>query len=133
MITLPTEYTKSGFKYTQVKREGLVAIYKMQPIEESNLVWYEVFEIIPQPDRVVGPNKYFSAAHEVVPSDEKWGVMGFSVHFPEQAEKYFNILKARVDARIEKKDVNLAHATELSTGVQKSNNSDKKKSKAKGN
>lgn len=101
-IALEKEYIKYGYKFTQVKREGLVAIYKQEDDESGSFIGYEVFEIIEKEAGFAGPKKYPQPAKELVPNTELWGSRAFSCWTLEQAEEKFVHLQQQMANRIKK-------------------------------
>jgi hypothetical protein len=89
MKTLPTQFIKSGFRFEQVKRIGNHAIYRKQHKFET----VQTFEVI----RIKSHNGYEIAgnhieAAECYPSNEEWGVGGWTYLNLEKAEERFNSL-----------------------------------------
>lgn len=102
MRPIETTYIKNGYKFVQIKREGLIAIYEQRDEETDKLIAYEVFEIQEMKEGYAGPGRYFQPAREVVPSATTWGMKGFTCSDMESAEKRFQELKEKVENRVKK-------------------------------
>jgi hypothetical protein len=101
---LEKEYTKYGYRFREVKREGLVAMYEQIALSEEEgkpdrRVCFEVFEIIQMPAGFAGPARYPQPAREVPPNSESWGQKGFSPTTREKAEERFQQLIERINNR----------------------------------
>lgn len=80
MNPLPTQFDgradQKGFQFSQIKREGDVALF-----EKRKPGWlkpkYEVVIVQKCPERT-WPNGLTTPAHEIMPSPEEWGTLGWS-------------------------------------------------------
>jgi len=75
MKTLATLITKKKLTYTQILREGMLAIYSQQDAEGHKLA-YEVIKIKSAPAHERGGVAF--PAMELYPSDEQFGLNGWS-------------------------------------------------------
>lgn len=91
MKTLPTNYRKNGYDHEVVYRENGLVVSKLTSIESGRFICFEVFKI-----KIQKPSQFFKNLTEEVegtPSNEDWGITGFSVHTFEQALKKLEWLK----------------------------------------
>lgn len=105
---LETEYTKHGYLFRQVKREGLVAMYEQLDVQETGqeiLICHEVYEVIQMEAGFAGPQKYPQPAREVPPGNEQWGMKGFSPTTRERADIRFEELKNRLVNRDKNREI----------------------------
>jgi len=84
MLPLPTQFEDSRFRYTQVERDGDLAIFT-QEHKASGLVRYEVVLIRVQkahtwPTGVTTPEK------EAYPGSNSWGRLGHTCHSLPEAQ-----------------------------------------------
>lgn len=91
MKKLEKEFTKKGFKFTQVTRKGDVAIYKQvnEKLKNSKAN-YEVVQIKSHNGYEIGGSKI--AAAEVYPGSTQWGLLGWTYQDLPTAEKRFKKL-----------------------------------------
>ena len=73
--TLPVEFNHRGVLVTRVIRDGDWAVY-MKPVSATTKPVYELVRIRHLPDQWFG--KSFCPARESYPTDEEWGVHGFT-------------------------------------------------------
>jgi hypothetical protein len=73
MKTLELEFNKNGFHYSQVFRNGMIAIYKQTGFGGE---WYEVIIIQENKEREINGVKI--AAGESMPGNESWGQKGWT-------------------------------------------------------
>jgi hypothetical protein len=75
---LPTQFSRDGFNYQQIAREGLAAISEQtwSGCSSSN-VCYEVVRI--RQRKAFQIDSRFVEAAEVYPSSNSWGVDGFTL------------------------------------------------------
>lgn len=88
MKTLASEFTKNGWKYRLVKREGRICIYS----QGLTAAW-EVFRVRQNPQSEIKGRVI--EAHEASPPDSAWGREGFTAHTLERAEEIFATLVQR--------------------------------------
>jgi hypothetical protein len=91
MKKLEKEFTKKGFKYTQVTRKGNAAIYKQVNAKlKDPKATYEVIQIKSHNGYEIGGSKI--AAAEVYPGSTQWGLLGWTYLDLPTAEKRFKML-----------------------------------------
>jgi hypothetical protein len=88
MKILDKVITKKGYTYTQVYREGKLAIYKQQKHERC---FYEAIRIKSHNGYTLG-GAYIAPA-ETYPSSSVWGIDGFTYHTVEEAHKRLEKMK----------------------------------------
>lgn len=93
MKVLETQFTKKGFRYTQVKREGDIAIYEQYQNSIGKVVGFEVFRIAKNKAYMIAGN--IIPDQEAVPGNEKWGTEGFTCGSLASAEIRFQQLLKR--------------------------------------
>lgn len=77
MKQLATSFTRKGFQYDQVLREGLLAIYSQKSLASGDIVAYEVIKIKEAPPHIIAGIEF--PATELYPSDEQFGLNGWSL------------------------------------------------------
>lgn len=86
MIQLKTTFTKNGFDFQQVKRDGEYAIYKKTGTgKPCRGICFEVIRIQSHTGRIF-PNGQIAPPSEFYPSSESWGIDGFTCQTIERAE-----------------------------------------------
>ena len=95
MKTLNTKITHSGFDLVQIHREGDYAIYKKQKAGHE-AVNYEVIKIKRHDGYTIAGN--FCPPAEMYPSNEQWGVLGFTCQGKDQAYKKLDAMKESMEA-----------------------------------
>jgi hypothetical protein len=90
MKTLETTFKQKGWTHTQVQRQGNIAIFERQ--KEGVKPHYEVVRIkshngfqIPGTDQRSEPAEYY-------PSENAWGVDGFTIHDLDEATAKMNTM-----------------------------------------
>src|SRR5262245_34982167 len=73
------------FRYTQLARHGMLAIYE-QRHKEGNAVRYEVIRIRERPAHT-WPNGIVTPPHEAYPGATRWGMYGFTCFSLRDAEQ----------------------------------------------
>jgi hypothetical protein len=109
--SLPENFTQKGWIFSQVKREGDIAIFSKLPTKfGGKAIGYEVIKIQKNEanDRVFKDKegkevKHSYEAQERYPSSEEWGTYGFTATTLEQAEKIFQKLIAAKNEKLSKK------------------------------
>jgi hypothetical protein len=96
MIKLSFKFNKNGCFYTLYKRDGDVALYELRYEENSNLIGYEVFIVKKLPDCELFGN--LIPAHEVCPSNEEFGSLGWSATSLDHALRLFNFVLHEIKA-----------------------------------
>jgi hypothetical protein len=85
MQTVSETFTEGSYRYAQVVRQGVWAIYSQTHKENPAVVRYEVVRI-----RIVKahvwPNGTETPEHEGYPGATRWGVDGFTTHALEEAQ-----------------------------------------------
>lgn len=84
---IPTNFTKKGFTYNQIKREGDKAIFK-QTREGSEMCNYEVVRIGKHNGYTMGG--VFIEPSETYPGSSLWGIMGWTCTNLEDAQKRYS-------------------------------------------
>jgi hypothetical protein len=89
MRTLPTTFTKAGFNYEQITRQGDVAIYRQTKDRQS----WEAFEVgrIRQNEAREAFGKQFEAA-ESWPRSKEWGILAYTCTTLANAQERFRQL-----------------------------------------
>ena len=86
---IPTQFKKKGFNYTQLRREGMKAIYQ-QTREDSTINNYEVVRLGRHNGYSMGGS--FIEPSETYPGSSLWGIMGWTCTDLESANKRFSQL-----------------------------------------
>ena len=86
MKPIKKTFSKDGFKFTQLKREGRVCIYSQVP-DGGEFRAFEVIIIKYRKERQI--NGKVLPAQEAYPSDSDWGKMGWTFISLEKAEQRF--------------------------------------------
>ena len=87
---IPVEFTKKGFTYRQVKREGDLAIFE-QTRKDSHIQNYEVVKIGRHNGYTMGGS--YIEPSETYPGSSLWGIMGWTCTSLDSAESRFIALK----------------------------------------
>ena len=93
MKTLDVTFTDRTFRYDQIARQGMLAIYR-QTHNVSGIQRYEVVKISTHPAQV-WPNGAESPEREAYPGANAWGRLGWTFHTHASAQNYFHALRAR--------------------------------------
>jgi len=96
---LQDSFNKNGFTFEQVWREGDFAIYK-QTKQGVNKQWYEAIKITRHNGYKIGGNVIEPS--EIYPSNEKWGILGFTCVDLVSAHKKIGYMKDHLDEIISK-------------------------------
>lgn len=88
MKPLPTNFTRDGYDYEQLKREDNVAIYRRT---KKSVIEFEVFRVQKHDGRIIAGQVIAPA--EFMPSSAQWGRLGFTCVTPERAHARFEQLK----------------------------------------
>lgn len=94
MKVLATTYTKNSYSFTQVSREGNIAIYEQREPLNDRLLGYEVFIVQQNPERQIAGVKIPTS--ESTPGNEQWGTKGFTTHTLQQAKDKIPYLQDRI-------------------------------------
>ena len=92
MQELTTIFEDRTFRYEQVERQGMLAIY-CQTHKASEIKRYEVITIQVRPAHT-WPNGAHTPAHEAYPSPGTWGRYGHTFHTRASAQSHFHSLLA---------------------------------------
>jgi hypothetical protein len=92
MHELPVEWKRGSWTYTQVWREGDLAIYR-QKHQEGPAVRFEVIRVQHQQQRRL-PNGGVLEAGEYYPNSARWGQDGFTVYTLDEARALAATLRA---------------------------------------
>jgi hypothetical protein len=90
MIPLPSRYSKNGYSFTLVERVDNVAIYRQVDPQTTAIVAYEVFRVQKRPDKNIKGRLILS--RETPPSNEQWGILGFTVRSISAAKERSTLL-----------------------------------------
>jgi hypothetical protein len=86
MLPIATQFEESGFRYTQLTRQGDIAIYS-QEHKGSGVVRYEVVRIRVQAERT-WPNGLVTPEREAYPGASSWGRDGTTHYTLENAQTH---------------------------------------------
>lgn len=92
MKKCPKQFEDKHFRYTQVQRDGNVAIYKQEPVQLNYMPAYEVVIIEWKPRaEIKGPKGKINVieAGEHYPGNSQWGTKGWTYRFLDDAKKKF--------------------------------------------
>ena len=100
MRPLDTSFTDRSYTYTQVEREGDLAIFQQQHKENPQVIRYEVVRIRRRAaqtllDGTTVPDR------EAYPSSSSWGIYGWTCRSLEDARQMMRQLQARAAAPVE--------------------------------
>jgi len=102
MKKIDTEFESAGFKYKQIHRENMYAIYERCYSNNINKKHYEVIRIQSHNGIEIAGNKI--APSEFYPSSNSWGVNGFTCTTRENAYKRYDRMVEEGAANKEKLD-----------------------------
>ncbi len=75
---LGTSYSKNGYDYTQIVRDGCIAIFgQHSKVDPENYIAYEVIRILVKPAIVIMGKEV--PLREIAPSNEDWGKYGWTM------------------------------------------------------
>ena len=86
---IPTQFKKKGFTYTQLKRDGMKAIFQ-QTRDDSTINNYEVVRLGRHNGYNMGGS--FIEPSETYPGSSLWGIMGWTCTSIDQALERYNKL-----------------------------------------
>ena len=93
---LGTTYSKNGYHYKQVIRDGDIAIFRQQSRSGVGCLAYEVIRIRVKPEiEIMGK---VTPEREVAPANEEWGLMGWTYPTLERAKAKMRELTDKRDA-----------------------------------
>lgn len=88
MKKLKTEFTKLGFKFNQLKRNGDVCLFER--VDKNGIITYEVIRvIIRKPTEIMGRKV---DGGEGYPGNERWGSHGWTFTSIERANSKYHTL-----------------------------------------
>lgn len=90
MHTLPEEFSIHNWTYTQVSREGDIAIYR-QKHKTGTAVRYEGIVVQHLKEKLM-PKGYVREAGEYYPGSSYWGLAGWSFYDLEEAQEHARAL-----------------------------------------
>lgn len=97
MIRLSEKYRKNSYEFELVKRVDDVAIYRQIDPETGKRVAFEIFEVMQKGAWELNGKAY--DPKETTPSNEQWGIYGFTVSNIAKAEEKMGILLERIKNR----------------------------------
>ncbi len=98
MKPLEKHYKKNGYAFNLVTRIDDVAIYEQIIPEIGRIGGYEVFRVVKHPEKNI--NGRIIEARESTPSNEQWGVLGFSVSSISEAKaRMAQLLRKDIEAK----------------------------------
>jgi len=100
MKKLDKEFESGGFKYKQIYRENIYAIYERCYINNIDRKHYEAIRIQSHNGIIIAGNKI--APSEYYPSSNSWGLHGFTCTSRENAYKRIDRMIAESAANKEK-------------------------------
>jgi hypothetical protein len=83
MHEMPVEWTRGSWTYTQVWREGDIAIYR-QKHQEGPAERFEVIRVQHLSEKIL-PKGYVREAGEYYPGSSQWGQDGWTCHTLDEA------------------------------------------------
>ena len=95
MQPIATVFEEGRFRYTQLQREGDIAIYEQQHKEDPAVIRFEVVRIRVSPP-TTWPNGNVTPEREVYPGASAWGRLGFTCFTLEEARTLAAGLQAQV-------------------------------------
>lgn len=105
MKKLEEQLYKNNFKYVLHSRNDKAAIYKQYSLDDLvNPCMYEVFRVLITKESKL-PNGAISPEHETFPSNSVFGKWAWTFKKLEHAQKKFDEIVARVDARTVKMEL----------------------------
>jgi hypothetical protein len=84
MQPLDTAFEEGRFRYTQLERQGDIAIYEQQHKENPTVIRYEVVRIRVVPE-TLWPNGRTTPEREAYPGASSWGRLGFTAFSLDEA------------------------------------------------
>jgi len=85
MQPLDTAFEEGRFRYTQLERQGDIAIYEQQHKENPTVIRYEVVRIRVVPE-TLWPNGRTTPEREAYPGASSWGRLGFTCFSMDEAK-----------------------------------------------
>lgn len=84
MQPLPLEFTEGHYRYTQVTRQGMLAIYQQSHLQ-GTMTRYEVVRIREMAEHT-WPRGNTTPAHEFYPNVSRWGVDAWTCFSRQEAD-----------------------------------------------
>lgn len=97
MRPLKEQYNKNGYSHKLIWRDGDYAITEAYDVDDNKVRFYESFEIIK--NVLAKSGSFMKEDFESTPSNEQWGVKGYTSWTLEEAKNKIEKLKARKDGR----------------------------------
>lgn len=97
MKKIQLQYNKNGNHHRQIFRLNDIAIYEMTSPENGRILGYEVFEVQKFRQRQIAGRMI--EASEGTPSNEQWGIKGFTIWQKSDAFKKAAMMQAERDKR----------------------------------
>lgn len=97
MKPLPINYSKNGYNFSLISRNGDIATYSQADPDSGRIVAYEVFQVKKNKERTIAGK--LIPPSESTPSNEEWGTLGFTVHTIQEAAVKEAILSQREENR----------------------------------
>jgi len=92
MTPVETTFTDRSYRYTQLKRQGDIAIYQQQHKAHAAVIRYEVVRIRPRPATTL-PSGVLLPEREAYPSSSAWGTDGWTFYKLADAEAFAATLR----------------------------------------
>ena len=102
MKKLDKEFESAGYKYKQIHREGVYAIYERKHINSTKDPHYEAIKVQSHNGMVIAGNKI--PPSEFYPSSNTWGRLGYTCQTKKQA--YIRLDKIMKEDEINKEAAN---------------------------
>jgi hypothetical protein len=100
MKKLDKEFESAGFKYKQIHREDMYAIYERCYSNNINKIHYEAIRIQSHNGIIIAGNKI--APSEFYPSNNSWGLHGFTCLTKQDAYKRLDRMMSEAAANKDK-------------------------------
>lgn len=91
MKLLETTFNKNSYTHEIIWRDSDYAITRLTDQDSGKFVCYEAFRIRKKKDTKIG-NRFIPAS-EMTPSNEEWGLYGYTTRTEAQAKQKINLLK----------------------------------------
>lgn len=95
VVPLPTHFTQGDYRYTQMFRRGIWAIYlQAHRKSKGKINRYEVIKVQIYPEHT-WPAGNTTPAHEAYPGSQSWGTYGYTCFSLPEAEALFESVSRR--------------------------------------
>lgn len=88
---LTTAFTEGNYRYTQIERQGDIAIYRQQHKDNPKVVRYEVMRIRIAPEHL-WPDGRVTPKREAYPGASQWGNVAFTCYSLDESMAVFHRL-----------------------------------------